>query len=417
MAPVMKSTPPERAAAVLRALPDAVVVLDGAGVLLWANDTAEQLFGLAAAAVAGTSALAFVHPDDLPLAAVSLSSIREKAVGTPIEVRVRGACGWRLVEVVGANMFDDPVVGGLVLCLRDITDRRRWEVAGGDDHRFRSLVHNASSILLLLDGQGCIDSVSAAITRQLGHDQEAVEGRRIETLVAEHDRAGVAAAVARSVAGPSRGQAPTVVEAELLRGDGGDAVPFELSIVNLLEDPTVEGLVVSAHDVTQLRAARRALEEQAAHDPLTGLPNRTALVAELEGRVGDHRTAVIFLDLDGFKPINDRHGHAVGDEVLRDLAERLRASVRKGDVVARYGGDEFVVVATVDEPADVDYLTTRLVSGSERPFVLPVGSVEISASVGLAYALPDDTPVSLLGRADAAMYRAKDVAPRYASAR
>lgn len=403
--------PALEAAAVLRGLPDAVVVLHGDGRLLWANDAAERLFGVAPASLAGTDAMTFVHPDDLQLAAMSLASVQDKSVGTPIEVRVRTATGWRLVEVVGANLLSDPDVGGLVLSLRDLTDRRRWEVAGGDDTRFRSLVHNAASILFLLDVEGRVDSVSAAISRLLAHDQEQVEGRPLAELVVERDRADVEAALARALAGPDWG-APTAVEVELRRGDGGEPVPFELSIVNMLEDPTVEGLVVSAHDITQLRATRAALEDLAAHDPLTGLPNRSALLDLLEARVADPRTAVIFVDLDGFKPINDRFGHAVGDEVLRQLAERLRSSVRAGDVVARYGGDEFVVVAEVDDPAAVGYLTTRLVAGIERPFAVDHGVVEVSASVGLAHPLPGDTPTSLLARADAAMYVAKQGAQR-----
>lgn len=398
-------------AAVLRGLPDAVAVLHGDGRLLWANTAAERLFGVAPASLAGTDAMAFVHPDDLHLAALSLTSVQDKAVGTPIEVRVRTATGWRLVEVVGANLLDDPEVGGLVLCLRDLTDRRRWEVAGGDDTRFRSLVHNAASILFLLDRDGRVDSVSAAITRLLAHDQERVEGRPLADLVVERDRADVDGALARALDGPDW-CAATAVEVELVRGDGGAPVPFELSIVNMLDDPTVEGLVVSAHDITQLRATRAALEDLAATDPLTGLPNRTALLDLLESRVGDPRTAVIFVDLDGFKPINDQFGHTVGDEVLRRLAERLRSSVRADDVVARYGGDEFVVVAQVDKPDDVGYLTTRLVAGIERPFTMREGVIEVSASVGLAHPLPGDTPTSLLSRADAAMYVAKEGAQR-----
>jgi diguanylate cyclase (GGDEF)-like protein/PAS domain S-box-containing protein len=397
--------------AVLRGLPDAVVVLHGDGRLRWANAAAERLFGVSTVTLVGTSALDFVHPDDHSLAALSLTSVQHKTVGTPLEVRVLAAEGWRLVEVVGANLLADPEVRGLVLSLRDLTDRRRWEVARRDDDRFRSLVQHAASILFLLDREGRVDSVSAAVTRLLGHDQEQVEGRPLAALVVERDRAEVEAALARALDGPNW-KAATAVEVELSRGDDGPPVPFELSIVNMLEDPTVQGLVVSAHDITQLRATRAALEELAAHDPLTGLPNRTALLELLAARVGDERTAVIFLDLDGFKPINDAYGHTVGDEVLRQLAERLRASVRKGDVVARYGGDEFVVVAEVDDPSDVTYLTTRLVAGIERPFTLAGEIIELSASVGLAHPVPGDTPVSLLSRADAAMYLAKEGAQR-----
>ncbi|MHB8593642.1 MAG: diguanylate cyclase, partial [Acidimicrobiales bacterium] len=308
---------------------------------------------------------------------------------------------------VGANLLDHPTIRGLVLCLRDLTDRRRWEVAGGDDFRFRSLVHNAASILFLLDANGCIHSVSAAITRLLGHDQELVEGRHLSELVPEHDRSSILSTLERALLAPELNTAPMTIEVELLRRDGSRSVPFELSIMNLLQDPTVEGLVVSAHDITQLRATREALEELATHDPLTGLPNRSALHDHLTGCIGDPRTAVVFLDLDGFKPINDLYGHATGDELLRCLAERLRSSVRKCDLVARYGGDEFVVVATVADYAEIEMLSARLTEGIGRGVVLPEGTFELSASVGIAHPRPDDTPMSLLARADTAMYIAK----------
>ena len=401
-----------RSAAVLSCLPDAVVVLDAQGRLQWGNRAAEDLFGVRTADLAGTSAFEFVHPDDLGVATLSLSSVQDKVIGTPVEIRVRARGGWRLVELVGANHLEDGEVLGLIITMRDLTERRRWEVAQGDDRAFRSLVHNAASILLLVDRIGVIHSISAAVTRLLGHDQEQLEGKLLEDIVAEDEKGALRSAVWRSLDDPQWQSGRTTVEVELLRGDGGPPVPFELTIVNLLSDPTVEGLVVSAHDITQLRSAREALEDLASHDPLTGLPNRTSLQTQLSACIEDPSTAVVFLDLDGFKPINDTHGHATGDEVLRQLGERLRASVRRGDVVARYGGDEFVVIATIEEPADIEHLTSRLTRAVELPFDLPEGRLTLSASVGLAHAVPGDTPRSLLSRADSAMYLAKHASQR-----
>ena len=398
---------PFDAAALARAVPDAVVILDGDGRLQWGNDAAEGLFGVRSEAMAGVSALEFVHPEDAGVALASLTSVQNKVVGTPVEIRVRAHDGWRLVEVVGANRLEDPTVGGIVLSLRDLTDRRRWEVARGDDGRFRSLVHNAASIMLLLDADGRIESVSAAVTRLLGLDQEQLEGRALAELVVEQQRTALVSALSRAFDDPEWQAGRTTVEVELEPANGGSPVPFELTVVNLLDDPTVEGFVVSAHDITQLRATREALEELASHDPLTGLPNRSSLEAELHRRIGDVGTAVVFLDLDGFKPINDDFGHAAGDEVLRLLAGRLRSSVRRGDVVARYGGDEFVVIASVQGQTDVERLTARIIQAVELPVELPTGPITVSASVGLAYATDDDTPRSLLARADSAMYLAK----------
>ena len=388
-------------------LPDPVVVVDDAARVVWANDAAERFFGVDGTSVEGSDALAYVHPDDVAVALSALASVRGKTVGTPIELRVRTTTGWRLAELVGANLLDRPAVRGVVLCLRDLTERRRWEVANDEVDRFRSLVHNAANVIMQLDTSGRIVSVSAAITRLLGHDQELVQGRPLVELVMAHDRGAFTAALARAVDAPSWSSAPTVVELELVRRGGSAGVPFELSIVNLLEDPTVGGLVVSAHDITQLRATRDALEEITTFDPLTGLANRATLRAHLERQLDNPMTAVVFLDLDGFRPVNEHFGQATGDAILRRLAERLRASVRKGDVVARYGGDEFVVVAAIRDPLELEALAARLAAGIEEPVELPEGTFRLSASVGLAYPGPGDTAASLLGRADAAMSIAK----------
>jgi diguanylate cyclase (GGDEF)-like protein/PAS domain S-box-containing protein len=388
-------------------LPDAVVVVDGSAKLIWANDAAERLFGVDSTRMAGTDALEFLHPDDQEVAAVALTSIQGKAIGTPIELRVRTPAGFKLVEVIGANLLDRPAVNGLVLCLRDLTDRRRWEIASDEVGKFRAIVHNSTSVIMLLDASGRIESVSAAITRLLGHDQELVEGRPLVELAAPNDRGAMAAALSRAVDVPSYSRSPTVVEVELMRRGGNESLPFELSIVNLLDDPTVKGLVVSGHDISQLRATRDALDELTTFDPLTGLANRVTLRAHVERCLGNPSTAVVFIDLNGFKPINEEHGRATGDEILRRVASRLEASVRKGDVVARYGGDEFVVVAAIRDPEELRALAARLAEGIQRPIELPEGTFRLTASVGLAHPGPGDTAATLLGRADTAMYIAK----------
>ena len=114
---------------VVRNLPDALVGLDAEARVLWVNAAAERLFGERVESWVGRSALDLVHPDDIPMAAVTLQSVQRKEVGTPIELRVRRKGGWRLIELVGANRLADPDVGAILLSIRDITARRRWEVA------------------------------------------------------------------------------------------------------------------------------------------------------------------------------------------------------------------------------------------------------------------------------------------------
>ncbi len=182
----------EQIAAVAASFPDAAVVLDTAGTVCWSNRAAERLMGRSLSECIGMNALALVHPDDAAMAAVSMSSVQNKAVGSAIELRVAGASGWTLVEVVGAPLDDDRVV----LTMRDLSERRRWEVAGDETARFRSLVHNAASLMLLTDASGVVRSMSGSLTRQLGHDPERVCGEPLLELVDPDDRDAVRVALA-----------------------------------------------------------------------------------------------------------------------------------------------------------------------------------------------------------------------------
>jgi diguanylate cyclase len=153
------------------------------------------------------------------------------------------------------------------------------------------------------------------------------------------------------------------------------------------------------------------LRHQTLHDPLTGLANRTLLNGELlEALAGQAAVAVVLVDLDGFKPVNDRYGHGTGDELLVAVGRRLRSCARQGDVVARLGGDEFVVL--LRGPADevgrfAEELARRVVGVLGRPFTLDPVTVRISSSVGVASSGPGHTADELLQAADGAMYQAK----------
>jgi diguanylate cyclase (GGDEF)-like protein len=176
-------------------------------------------------------------------------------------------------------------------------------------------------------------------------------------------------------------------------------------------------LIVLARFVLAVKAnerARVAVEHQAAHDPLTGLGNRTTLMERLESALGGpqaqgDRLALLYLDLDGFKVVNDTWGHRCGDEVLVEIGRRLRKSVRPGDLVARVGGDEFVVLCErLDDPSIAIDISTRLLDELGRP-VLIGGSrhVRVSAGIGVAFPRPEDDAESLLRAADEALYAAK----------
>ena len=238
-------------------LPDLVVVVDSAANVIWANSLAERQFGLSLDDSIGESALDFLHPDDLELAARSLATIRGKHIGNAIEVRLRTPAGWRLFELIGTpvNWLQE---GALLFCIRDLTERRRFEVARDEIAMFRMLVHNAATITMLISPSGHINSASGALTRMLGHDPELVENGLLADLVVEDDRAKLSGAIERALGGATA-TLPEVVEVHLVRHGSNNVVPFELTLVNLVDDPTVGGLVVTAHDVSERAAKDREL--------------------------------------------------------------------------------------------------------------------------------------------------------------
>ena len=177
---------------------------------------------------------------------------------------------------------------------------------------------------------------------------------------------------------------------------------------------TVPGAVTSHVNITRRKIAEQTLAHQAAHDPLTGLANRVRLQATLDAalarpvtRVASSGVGLLYLDVDAFKPVNDRYGHAAGDEVLQSIAHRLRAQVRPQDTVARVGGDEFAVIAPrVNGPA-LEGLVTRLRAALDRPHLIHGGLVRVPVSIGSHLAAPGDPAAAALAAADQAMYAAK----------
>ena len=196
-----------------------------------------------------------------------------------------------------------------------------------------------------------------------------------------------------------------------IRASSGEWRYFESIAVSLLHEPAVAGIVITSRDVTDRQQLIEQLAFRAAHDELTELPNRRTLANHIEHALesagnDDRQIALCFVDLDGFKQVNDNYGHAVGDAVLVDVAGAIRTALRASDLGARVGGDEFVVVFDpVTDAAEAWAMTARLhkaiVEKSSH------GVATFGASVGLAISGPGESASTLLQRADAALYRAK----------
>jgi diguanylate cyclase (GGDEF)-like protein/PAS domain S-box-containing protein len=205
----------------------------------------------------------------------------------------------------------------------------------------------------------------------------------------------------------------------LRRADGG-WLDLETTVSNLLDEPSVFGIVLNSRDVGERRDLERRLFHQAFHDELTGLPNRARFMEDLRAALARaHRrgsqVAVLLLDLDRFKNVNDSLGHAAGDELLAGVAKRLRAVLRTEDTAARLAGDEFVIlVEGVASPQDAARLAERIAASLRRPFSVAGQMVFTSGSIGIVCRGESTEPEELLRDADVAMYRAKSANDGYA---
>jgi diguanylate cyclase (GGDEF)-like protein/PAS domain S-box-containing protein len=389
----------------MRAMADPVIAVGPDTTLLWGNRAAEERYGAPLATLIGSTVAKLVHPDDLETALLSLVSVVEKSVGTLVEIRIRDASGeFSWFEVRGRGWEAGPQ-GSVVLALREITDRRQWEISHGDTDMLGAVLDHLPVIAMVIDADGTVRGANRALTRSLHLALEEVRGQPFADLVAPDE----VERVTRELATAAAQSRTTQLEARLRRIDGSE-VPVALSVVNLLDDRAVHGLLVTAADITPLVLARRELHRRATTDDLTELPNRGSLRAHLERVLGsgDPDHTVLFADVDDLKSVNDRFGHRAGDTVLRAVAKRLQAATRANDLVARLAGDEFVVVVATADPPTVATLIDRIMSVMAEPVALIDGRrVPVSISVGVADVSPSLTADDLLAAADAAMYLAK----------
>ncbi len=275
---------------------------------------------------------------------------------------------------------------------------------------FRTAFENAPIGMMLISAGGAILRVNRAVCALLGHRPEELVGQSIDSTVAPEYSITVDERVRRVLAG-ELDTAP--LERRFERPDGRSVLgALSLSLVPGY-DETEPYLVAQVEDVTERHAFEARLAHQATHDPLTGLPNRALFMDRLgmaltRDEHSDRVPGVLFVDLDHFKSVNDSRGHAAGDEVLVTTAERLRRSVRAGDTVARFGGDEFTVLCEGIDEVEARAVAERIRDTVSSPITLADGEVTVGVSVGVARVdTLDTTAESLLQRADAAMYAAK----------
>jgi diguanylate cyclase (GGDEF)-like protein/PAS domain S-box-containing protein len=278
------------------------------------------------------------------------------------------------------------------------------------EERFRSLVQNASDVTVILDPAGQLTYVSPAADRLWGVCPEVLHGTPLLERVHPDDRTAAQVHFVEVVHQPGLTLA---TELRLQHADGTWR-DFEVVATNLLDQPAVSGVVGTCRDVTDRKAFERQLRHLAFHDSLTQLPNRALFLDRLEqalARAERHgrSIAVLFLDLDDFKFVNDSLGHQAGDVLLREVGARLRGCLRAEDTAARLGGDEFaVLLEEVSGEEEVVVVVDRILTAVRAPLEVAGRAVTIGLSIGVELSTPADQRADeLLRRADLALYHAK----------
>ncbi|HEY4332739.1 MAG TPA: diguanylate cyclase, partial [Ilumatobacteraceae bacterium] len=369
-----------------------------------------------------TNIFDYVHPDDHEYLASTWGkrAANPGITGILIEARGRDSDGsWRAVEILGLSLLEDGVIDGMVMTCRDLGRK----IAGGyDAGRFRSMLDRTTDVILLVNREGRIGFANRRLTSNFGIDHDEAVGTLFTSLVTSADHARFEEWFVALIDAGDRADAKirlTVGVAD----PSGEPRTVEWHGTNQLDDPLIAGLILSGRDVTDLVEMETRMHDQtellrhsAGHDALTGLLNRPAFVDTISAHVdarradaGDDDIVILFCDLDRFKRVNDTHGHAAGDHVLRVVAERLHGCLRDGDVVARWGGDEFTVLLRGSpSEAAVAELVMRLRERLCAPISVGSTTTAVGVSIGVSRAPVAEANVfDMLSAADEAMYARK----------
>jgi diguanylate cyclase (GGDEF)-like protein/PAS domain S-box-containing protein len=292
----------------------------------------------------------------------------------------------------------------MVLSIRDVSASMRTESALRDsEERYRLIVELAREGICVVDRVGHTTFANRALAELLGTTVHELLGGSLFDFICDDDRARAEARIGGAV-----DEQLDEEDLGLVTSDRRLVWARLRSSAVCRHDGTYLGAIVFVTDVTERRELEQRLAEEARRDPLTGVANRKELFEVLSPMLERGTlTAALYVDLDGFKEVNDRFGHTIGDDLLCNVASRLRSAIRSIDTVARVGGDEFVVICRDLESTDEAVaIATRVRETIERPFGLTVGPVRIDSSIGIAFGRTPDAD-SLLARADQALYRAK----------
>ena len=418
----------------------AIFMLDPRGRVLSWNAGAKRLIGYREAEILGQSfSLFFLHADverRQPQEALQRASTEGRFEQEGWRVRKNGSTFWANVVMTAVRDKGGKLLG-FAKITRDLTERQlATEQLRVSEARLQAFMNHSPSVMFIKDLEGRYLHVNESFVRSFGMDRKDIllrtDSEIFSPKLAAQFRVNDAKALTaqtgiefEETATYGDGQLHTSIVHKFPIFDsngrvaalGGIATDIteRKQLEDALKQKNIE-LATAIHTQTALREHQQYLELVATHDALTGVPNRALLHQRAEHAIALSRRsgrmlAMLFIDLDRFKEVNDRLGHAAGDEVLREVATRLAGCLREVDTIARHGGDEFVVLLEeLEAPEEVEQITTRMQEALLAPLTIHGRNIQMTISVGVAFYPRDGDSVStLIRRADLAMYRAKDL--------
>jgi diguanylate cyclase (GGDEF)-like protein/PAS domain S-box-containing protein len=372
------------------------------------DERATRMLGWTRDQMVGKRSSEFIHPDDEQRAIANWMELLSRQDSQRVRLRHRCADGrWAWLELENTyEPADDPADAVIVTQMSDVSDEMAAHEALQQQERLLRRVAESLPVgILQLGTDGALVFANSRLSAIVGVPE--VTGPEVlQAAVGDADRAALRAALKETLESGTDSE----LEVGLRHASTGEARVCSVTMVSLSDREGAPGALLSISDVTDSVRMREELTAKATFDVLTGCHNRASTMAILDQALRDdaRRTAVIFVDLDKFKPVNDTLGHDAGDELLAVTAERLTGVLRRDDIVGRIGGDEFLVVSRgLDGPDSALALGHRVRKALAAPAVLGAGPVDLSASIGVACSEPGDDSVSLTKRADRAMYLSK----------
>ena len=384
---------------------DLIIVVDRSGAVTFANRQFTEVLGYRLEESRGLHLRDFVHPSDLDAV---MRTFQERLSGNlafgKYELRMVTKSGRVIyVESSSSPIFDaDGSIVAIQAISRDITDRKAAE------QRYKSLYEHNPDVIFFLDRDGICTAINRAAEDLFGYAKEDVIGKPGIHYVLREDRERIREHFAKAIAGLAQCVDVRIVDQEQR------LVEAQMTLVPVVVGGSITGVHAIIKDITMQKLLEQQLEHRAFYDYLTGLPNRALFMDRLSdslARTADNgrRVALLFLDLDNFKVINDSLGHAIGDRLLVGVADRLRSCVRPCDTPARLGGDEFILLLEgLNDETDALDIARRVQVSLREPFLIDGHEVFATCSIGVTFADSAADPEVLLRNADIAMYQAKN---------